>query len=435
METAPAQSRPPDNAGFARRWLGPTARKSVWSITDQLTVSGTRFLMTVLVARYCGAQELGYYAIAFSVLIVLIVLQESLLIAPYIVQGRQVEEAERRVFAGRILILHVMIGIGSTLIACIGTAVLFAVNSGFGVTMAAFSAATPTMLLYAFMRRFALAQLSVASALCLDLAVSALQIAGVIALAEADRLTAASVFVTMGAVSALGGLTWLILNRQLFVFRISGAVAWALSTWRFGRWVLGSQQLVALRISMVYWLLPILLSTKSAGIFAGCAVVLTAANPLLIGVANVLEPRAAEAFAQGGRRELLRVARKVTFMITLLLAVYGIGVSVFGEPVLPWLYDDEAFAGLGHLITVLAMVLLMRASRMGAAFGLRAMGVPRMNFLAGMVELFVNLAALIPLVMLFGLVGAAYAMLLTTFIGTALRWWAFDRLLRRRTVI
>jgi len=51
------------------------------SIFDQCIVSGLNFLTTV-VGRWCGLSELGYYSLAFTVVVVLMALQEPLLVAP-----------------------------------------------------------------------------------------------------------------------------------------------------------------------------------------------------------------------------------------------------------------------------------------------------------------------------------------------------------------
>ena len=65
------------------------------SIGDQCLVSGTNFLTLVIVGRSCGLQELGVYSLAFTVVVILMALQESLLIAPYTVMMSRLARPDR----------------------------------------------------------------------------------------------------------------------------------------------------------------------------------------------------------------------------------------------------------------------------------------------------------------------------------------------------
>src|SRR6185503_4571137 len=66
------------------------------SIGDQCLVSGTNFLTLVVMGRACGMYELGVYSLAFTAVVTLMALQESLLIAPYTVINTRFRSAERR---------------------------------------------------------------------------------------------------------------------------------------------------------------------------------------------------------------------------------------------------------------------------------------------------------------------------------------------------
>ena len=49
------------------------------------TLGGTNFFGTVIVGRWCGLNELGLYSLAFGVMILISVLQQSLILNPYAV--------------------------------------------------------------------------------------------------------------------------------------------------------------------------------------------------------------------------------------------------------------------------------------------------------------------------------------------------------------
>src|SRR5947209_1727352 len=57
--------------------------KGALAMLDQAAVSGTSFLTTVLIGRWCGAGELGAYSLGFSLLVAWAGAQESLIALPY----------------------------------------------------------------------------------------------------------------------------------------------------------------------------------------------------------------------------------------------------------------------------------------------------------------------------------------------------------------
>src|SRR5438105_2895107 len=53
--------------------------KGVLAVADQAVVSGTSFLTTVLIGRWCGPGELGIYSLGVTLLVSWVCVQESLI--------------------------------------------------------------------------------------------------------------------------------------------------------------------------------------------------------------------------------------------------------------------------------------------------------------------------------------------------------------------
>ena len=361
--------------------LGDTTRKGLWSLVDQTIVSGTRFLTTVLVGRICGASELGYYAIGFSIVILILVVQESLLLTPYTVLGFNDRPRKRRQFAGSVLLQHCLLDLMVMLV--LGIAGVFLWNRGYSqiaVIVATLAWTIPFILLREFARKMAFAHFRMFDVLVLDSAVAVLQLVGILAFARAGALSVAIVFGVTGLACATPSLIWLVASRRAFDVRPKQWRSQFSRSFSFGKWVLGSQQIRAVGNSMIYWLLPVLVSTTATGIYAACSTFVTAANPFLLGLANVMEPKAARSFAEVGHRELQRVVRKVTHILALFFAVYWLVVVLVGESLVAWLYRDEIYAGHGHTIIVLTSATAIGAMRGPWGQGLKAMGLPKWNF-------------------------------------------------------
>ena len=84
-----------DRLGGGRVFLAPA---------DQSVYSGTNFLTTVLLGRLCGADELGTYSLAFTLLVLAAAAQESLVSTPYMIYAQRRRRAALRCYAGSTLV-------------------------------------------------------------------------------------------------------------------------------------------------------------------------------------------------------------------------------------------------------------------------------------------------------------------------------------------
>ncbi|QDG76361.1 lipopolysaccharide biosynthesis protein [Labrenzia sp. PHM005] len=405
--------------------------QSFAALADQAVVSGTRFAVTILIGRIAGLEELGLYAIGFSIVILMVTVQESLLMSPYAVLGRRESAAGQRRFAGSTLVLSLVLstisaGILATA-AVVAPAIGYAGKFGFLSTLAL---VVGFVLLQNFARKMCFAHFQVGTALLLDAGVSALQIAGLAVLAVTASLTATSALAIMGLASAVPGMIWLVVKWRFFSIDWRDVSPQLAKNWSFGKWILGTQQIAVLGGSLILWILTALSGVAAAGLFAACSIVVTAANPLLLGLSNILEPRTAKAWADGHLSELLGIVHRTTLAVTGTLALYWLVVFLAGDTALAWLFDKPQFFGQGHLLAVLAFVVLLRGFTLAQNLGLRALGVPRKNFAASLFNLAVTLASAYPLMLEYGALGGGYCMLFGVIAGTCARLWFFIRTTR-----
>ena len=85
------------------------------SLADQATISGVRFISSVLIARYAGNGVLGIYSMSFGFLLIAICIQEALICAPFNLFHSRVEGEDKRKYHGSILVQVISLGLGSSL--------------------------------------------------------------------------------------------------------------------------------------------------------------------------------------------------------------------------------------------------------------------------------------------------------------------------------
>ncbi len=430
MTAVPEQLLDPPIAAESRlSILHRLADRNLLALVDQAVVSGTSFLTTVLVGRLCGAEELGLYSLGFSIVLLITTVQQALIQTPYTVYYRRTPESERSSYAGSILLHWGMLAILAMAGLLLGSAT---VAAGFGPPALAsilwiLVAAIPFLLLRDFARGYAYARLRVHSALLLDVAVSSLQIAGLIALAMTNVLHAASFFAVCGVAGLLGTSLWLWVRRREFRPQWSSARREWGRSWRFGRWVFASGMVSSLNSdAFLVWLLALVLGKASAGIFAACMTIVFFSNPFILGINQILMPRTAHALADGGVSQLRRVVYYTSLLLAAVMGLFGMAVIVWGEDIMRLVYGREF---TGHHTTMIAVVgaVLASASGLGPSKGLLALERPNLDLVACTIGFIITAIGATALVTSWGVFGVACGWLAGNVAMTLARFVFFEQ--------
>lgn len=398
------------------------------AFVDQAIVSGTRFLITLVLGRFAGADELGLYAVAFAVLVLTANLQEAFVTTPYTVYGCRLAEPQRRVYAGNVLLQH------GTLALAVAAGFLLAVPllRGIGVgapfvgLIGAMALVAPAVLLWELARRVAIAHLRLGEALAIDAATSSLQIALIGAAMASGQLSALTAYGCVAVACLLVGVVWLWARRRMFRLDIGSALAGVAPHWRFGRWVFASQAAQALQRYSLLWLVAAQLGATAAGGFAACQNLMLMANPALLGMSNLFAPALAHSSARGGREAVLRLLRAVAVRFAPVIAAISVLLAFFAGDLLTLLFG-EAYRPYRTAAHLLAPVPLAWAAHMAFSGGLRALERPRAAFQGDAAGLVSGVGLALVLTPLWGVAGAAAALVGCSTITAALQSWALFR--------
>lgn len=410
--------------------LGRTAAQGAVALADQVVVSGSRFATTIIVGRVCGPETLGNYTLAFTLLILVLGIQESLITVPYMIYGNRRSGEARAGLAGSVLIHSWMLGILTILclFAAAGGVAVSGRLPGLASVLLTMASVCPFILLQEFCRRMALAHLRTQAAFAVDALTASIQLGGLAALVWMGRLSASSAFAALGAATAVAAGSWLWAVRSEFRFERARVLPELRRHWSFGRWVFGGSTISILYAFSVYWIVALVLGTKAAGLFAACQAVIMLSNPFLLGVSNVLGPWSAQAFARGGRREVRQVMERAVPIVVGAMSVFCVGAALLGEPFLEIVYGPEY---VGHRFTISVLGLSALASSIGlvAHAGLCAVERPQVVFAANAAGLAIMFSVVGLFIPSLGLLGVATALLVGNVLGSAISFGLLWRLL------
>ncbi len=397
--------------------------KGLLALLDQVIVSGTNFLTVVILGRLSGKDELGIYALGFTLLVLSTALVDSLVIAPFVVFRQQMEGWKRTEYKGSILVQQ---GMWTLIAMSLLAAIVLSMTHDLGGESWIIAAILPATLLREFCRRLAFAMMRNQRALIMDMTLSALQLLALLSLGFTHHLTAFSAYTAIGCISAMVAGGFLILNRRDFVVRWNRVISDLTRHWAFGRWIAAGQMLGVVHGYIVHWILGITIGAEATGVYAACLAIAMLSNPLFLAMSNILGPRTALARREGFA-PLRREVRNSSGVLLMSMGLFVCVIFLFGRFLMQFVYgtdfaDDQAILGL------LALAIFAGGPGMAADHGLRALEKPVYAFVGSLSGLIVTTTLGVIFAHSWGIAGAALGYLLGTVTSTSIRWIAFMRL-------
>jgi O-antigen/teichoic acid export membrane protein len=394
--------------------------KVVLAVLDQGLISGSNFVMGILLARWLSREQYGAYALAFAIFLLVSQFYSSLLLEPLAVFGGSIYRQRLRGYLGSLLWIH----LGTALVAflILGIAAILARAWGLGgnlpSALAAVTVAAPCVLLFWLVRRAFYLEPSPAAAVLGALFYSLFVLGGLFVINRYGLLSAFTAFLLMafGALmtSALS-LLRLKPNWRLKSLSPSLRESWG-QHWGYGRWALATSVLLWFPSNLFFPLLSALFGMASAGD-------LKALVNLSLPIANtasalslLFQPHASRINHQQG------AARLRSFSWSILVLYGGGGVAywsllvMFPAQVMRFLYGGN-YANLVPLVPWLALGSVLQLAMAGPTIGLRAMESPASVFVANCTSCAVSFLLGIPLAWKFGVRGVVMAMMASSLVG------------------
>ena len=244
-------------------------------------------------------------------------------------------------------------------------------------------------------------------------------------------MSAAAACLALGGACAATSVAWLYYSRASIAIRVSQTRALIGESWNFAKWLLAAHIMASAQRQVAYWLLAALAGAAATGVFAACMSVVSFANPIMIGLGNLLIPKAVLAFKGSGRRGLLRQTARDSLMLGAAIGLFCVIVLFAGADIMRLLYHSQEYQGQNATIALLALALLPYAIGFPACNGLATMERPQAIVWAGLIGLVITVTFLFLAVTGWGLAGAAFAVFAGSAAEAAMRWISFLALTSR----
>ncbi len=404
------------NGATIQQKVIPWAMKGGLAILDQGLVTGSNFVIGILLARWLPPEQYGAYAVAFAVFLLLGMLYQSLLLEPMAVFGASAYRGCVRGYLKALLSLHLAAALVSFFVLSVSAGVVLKLGQASGLpgALAGVALAAPCVLLFWLARRTFYLELSPAPAVGGALFYCALTLGGLTLAYRHHLLSPFSALLLMG-VGALGASALLLTHLKLQLPPGLGAPSFRDTWrrhWRYGRWAMAGYAMMWIPANIFY---PLLSSFSGMAQAGELKALMNFGAPVLQtygAFSALLLPYAARVQEQEGCAGASALARRITWLSVSGAVAYWAPLVLLKEPAFRLLYSGR-YTEVAYLLPIVALGSVSWSAFFGPATALRAMESPASVFTVVCVSSCISLAIGVPATRALGVRGAVWAMALS----------------------
>lgn len=389
------------------------ATKGGFAILDQGLISGSNFLIGILLARWMAPTSYGAYALAFSVFLLLAMLYQSMVLEPMGVFGGATYRLSLKSYIRSLTRIHLLLSIVICVLLGLAAAAArhFVHNGDLPGALAGITIASPCVLFFWMTRRSFYLRLSPAQSAVGAAVYFVVVIGGLFVVDHFRLLSPFTAYLLMGLAAITTSLIlFTTLNRRLSSDNghPGPAETWQ-KHWNYGRWALAG--------SLASWV-PAYIYYPLLGSFSGMArtgelrSLMNLVMPLVqaqAALSLLIIPFAARVCSEHGKRGAISVNLKITVLsLGAALSYWGI-IIPFRSKLFHVLYSGH-YDQVANLVPWIAVGSIFWTAAYGSSVVLRAMEAPDSIFVAFSAASAISLVIGVPATWFLGLRGAIWGM-------------------------
>jgi O-antigen/teichoic acid export membrane protein len=417
--------------GSSAQKLTRWATKGGFAIVDQGLISGSNFLIGILLARWLVPAQYGAFSLAFSVFLLLSYVYQSLLSEPQGVFSGSAYSRCLRGYLKALLGIQGMVTVFGIVLLGGSAAVVYAMGKADGLpgALAGVAIASPCILFFWLLRRAYYMNLAPARAAVGAFIYCALVTGGLFVAYKEALVSPFSAYLLM-AIGALGTGFFLLtqVNKALPPDSVAGptaAQAWR-KHWEYGRW--------ALAVSVVTWI-PYYMYYPLVSAFSGMAqagqlrALMNLSLPMeqsYTALSILFLPYAARVCREKGISSSGPLVRRITLLFVFgALAYWAVLIPLKGL-VFHVLYAGK-YLEVAPLIPYVAVGTTLWSAAFGPAILLRAIESPDSIFYARVVASVLSLVIGVPATRAFGLWGVVSSIIVANLAAFLISMYILQR--------
>jgi O-antigen/teichoic acid export membrane protein len=381
------------------------------AILDQGLISGSNFMISILLARWLMPDQYGAYAVAFGIYMMLSLVYQSLVLEPMGVFGGSAFRSNLRGYLRSLLSIHVVLSIAICATLILSWAIAHRVSPGSAVAgaLGGIAFASPCLMLFALARRTFYVELSPAPAAAGAFIYSTVVLSGLFFVYRRALLSPFTAFLLIGAGALVTGtVLMLALRSGLSGTGPAPAVSEAWNRhWRYGRWALASCIAGWLPSYIYFPLLSSFTGMAQSGQLKALMNLTLPFEQTKGALVMLVLPYAARVMAQHGKAGARLLGVRLTIMSAVGAVLYWAIIIPLQKPIFHVLYSGR-YMDVAYLLPALALGQIFWSATFGPGLALRAMESPKSVFVGLATATIVSVLVGVPATWFFGLKGAIW---------------------------
>lgn len=330
-----------------------------WALADQSVVSGSNFIIGILLARFLGPEAFGLFVVLQAVILYVNSFQGALIFQPMMSAVPQMPAEKRQPYLRGVFALQLMLTLSLALLTGI---IAWGADAWFGFDglsqsiVLSLVAALLSFQLLDWQRRHYFVEENARGTFLIDTIAYGGQTVLITAACLTDQLTVSSAFWII-AVTAFSGFAVGLLDQRLHpLYQQASAVL--SDGWRAGRDYLIAWQFQLLGAQGVLMIGAGAVGTHAVGGIRATQNIVGPINILFQAMENLLPIAAATRYSQRGLAGLCRFLWRVTLLGSLALLPLLLLLGIFAKPLIQTLYGDDYLSYVALVYWQVAYVVI-----------------------------------------------------------------------------
>jgi O-antigen/teichoic acid export membrane protein len=424
---APSDGAHGAGRGKFARWI----TKGGLAIIDQGLISGSNFLIGILLARWLMPEAYGAFALAFSVFLLLSYVYQSFLAEPQAVFSGSAYSGSLRGYLKTLLGIHLILTFFGVVLlgGAAAIAAMLGKSAGLPGALAGVAIASPCILFFWLMRRSFYMNMAPGRAAVGAFLYFVVVTGGLFVAYKKSLISPFSAYLLM-AIGALGTGFYLLsqINKVLppdTATPPTRSEAWH-KHWEYGRWALAVSVVTWIPYYMYYPLVSAFGGMVQAGQLRALMNLSLPMEQSYTALSILFLPYAARVCREKGLSSAGPLVRRITFLFVVGAVAYWAVLIPFKGPVFHLLYGGK-YLEVAHFIPYVALGTTMWAAAFGPAILLRAIESPDSIFYARLVASALSLAIGVPATKWFGLWGVVWSVIVANFAAFLISLYILNR--------
>lgn len=384
-------------------------RKGGTAFVDQGLISGSNFLISILLARWLVPEEYGAYAVGFGIFVLSAITYQSLILEPMTVFGSSSYRSCLRRYLRSLLVIHFPFCLAISAVLILWAALAGKSGHSLPSALVGVAIAAPCVLIFWLARGCFYVKLMPGPAAIGASLYSALVLSALYVVYRRGFLSPFVAFLLMaGAATATAILLLLWLRMRL---ETGSPAPRAPEIWRrhwsYGRWALASCFAGWIPVYIYYPLLGSFTGMAQSGELRALMNLTLPFQQVQAAMSLLLLPYAAGIRADRGPHAVRSLSRKIIFYTVSAGVIYWAVLILLEKWLFHLLYSDR-YLEVAHLLPSVALGSIFCAAAFGPGIILKALESPALLFFAFGSATAISLVIGIPATRWFGIAGAIW---------------------------